>query len=79
MDEIETYRTKVHKITLLVVDHDDLGQEEAKDVLENQRYPNHCMYPQVMDIETVEVDWHDDHPLNFGNKTKEEFERLFGG
>jgi hypothetical protein len=56
--------TKVHMIMLLVIDHDDIGAAEAKVILENQRYPNHCMAPRVIAIDTREVEWSDDHPLN---------------
>ena len=55
---------KIHKVTLLVVDSDDIGAEDIKEVIENQKYPNYCISPSVVTIETEEVDWHDDHPLN---------------
>lgn len=67
----------VHRIVLLVVDHDGLGQQEVIDVLENARYPNHCIAPSVMQIDTAEVEWSDGHPLNHGDTTAEEFDRLF--
>lgn len=69
---------KVHKITLLVVDFDELGVEEVKDVLENVHYPNHCIAPEVMDTQTVEVEWDDDHPLNQNDTQEAEYKRLFG-
>lgn len=69
--------TKVHKITLLVVDTDDLGADNVREVLENARYPNHCIGPSVMDIQTREVEWSDDHPLNKRVTVRSEFERLF--
>lgn len=71
--------TKVHKITLLVVDHDDLGAKESAVVLENARYPNHCMSPRVVSIETREVNWNDDHPLNQSSSWRRAFVALFGG
>lgn len=55
---------KVHKLEVLIVDHDGLGPDEIKQVLENARYPNHCMSPDVIRIETRQVDWTDEHPLN---------------
>lgn len=57
-------RTQVHRVTLLIVDHDRIGSEEVITVLENTTYPNRCIYPSVMDIQTVAVEWSDDHPLN---------------
>ena len=31
---------KVHKVELYVVDFDEVGTEELKNILENSRYPN---------------------------------------
>jgi hypothetical protein len=69
--------TKIHKVTLLIVDTDDLGRGGVIDVIENARYPNHCIGPQVMHIETREVEWTDDHPLNKHVTQRAEYERLF--
>jgi hypothetical protein len=55
---------KVHKITVLVVDSDGLGADNVKIELENANYPNDCIYPKVVEIDTREVEWSDDHPLN---------------
>lgn len=71
-------KTKVYKIELLVIDFDDLGEEAVKDEIENTRYANHCISPTVQKIETREVDWSDDHPLNDVNKSDEEYKKLFG-
>jgi len=56
--------TKVFKIEILIIDHDQCGEEGVKDVIENARYPNRCISPHVMNIKSAEVDWDDDHPLN---------------
>lgn len=56
--------TKVHKVTLIVVDHDDLGGAQVGSVLELASYPNNCVSPSVVRVETKEVEWSDDHPLN---------------
>lgn len=70
---------KVHKVVLMVIDHDNIGAEELVDVMENARYPNRCISPQVIDIETKEVKWHDRHPLNISaTAAAEEFRKLFG-
>lgn len=67
----------VHLITLLVIDHDKLGQQEAKHVLENARYPNHCMHPAVLNVRTVETEWTDEHPLNRSTTRADELMRMF--
>ena len=69
---------KIHKITVLVVDHDNLGPTEVKIVLENANYPNDCIRPTVMEIGTREVEWSDGHPLNNSRTLRAEFSRLFG-
>jgi hypothetical protein len=68
---------KVHKIVLCVVDHDDLGAAEVRVVLENTRYPNHCISPRVIAIDTRDVEWSDDHPLNQQRGALSAFAQLF--
>jgi hypothetical protein len=70
--------TKVYKMVLLFVDHDQLGPEETKALLEDTRYPNHIIGPTVMSMETREVMWNDDHPLNSVSGQRAAFEALFG-
>lgn len=70
--------TKVHRVTLLIVDHDDLGIEDVRDVIENARYPNRCIAPRVMASETREVEWSDEHPLNRASTEAPAFAELFG-
>ncbi len=69
--------TQVHKIILLIVDHDDLGIDSIKTVIENNHYPNHCITPNVMDAETKEVEWTDAHPLNNLTNRPRAFKQLF--
>ncbi len=69
--------TKVYKIVLMVVDHDELGEAGVREVLENQRYPNRCIMPRVMDTETREVEWSDEHPLNNTRTSKDVFGEMF--
>lgn len=73
----EPKKVQVHKVTLMVVDHDGLGADGLRVVLEETQYPNHCAWPQVARVETVNVDWVDDNPLNYEAKWRAEFERLF--
>lgn len=69
---------KVYKIELLIVDHDDIG-EEIKSILENARYPNHCIGPKVMNMEEREIgEWEDNNPLNQKATCRQEYNRLFG-
>ena len=68
----------VHKITLYIVDHDDLGVDEVCDVLTNARYPNDCIYPWILRAETADAgEWSDDHPLNMDSTAPAEIDRLF--
>lgn len=73
----ETTKVNVCKVTLLIVDTDDLGEREIRSVIENVSYPNHCVNPRVMKVEAVEVDYHDQHPINMRKTMDAEFTRLF--
>lgn len=71
---------KVYRIDIMVIDHDDVGAEEIKDVIESHSFPN--PYPQtslnVMKVEEREIgEWDDDNPLNFISKRNEAFQKLF--
>jgi len=69
---------EVHKITLIVIDHDEVGANGIKGMLENTKYPNHCMAPDVREIETVDIgEWFDDHPLNSIALYDEAIEKIF--
>lgn len=69
---------KAHRVTLLVVDLDHLGAKEVGFVLERTKYPNHCISPTVLDVETAEIgDWNDEHPLNSLTEMHGEIDRLF--
>ena len=69
---------KIHKLEVIVIDFDDIGAEEIKDVLENARYPNRCISPDVRKVETREFgEWDDGHPLNNRNTADAEIERIF--
>jgi hypothetical protein len=70
---------KVYKVTLCIVDHDEIDGDGIKDVIENVKYPNRCISPDVMKIESRDIgEWSDDHPLNKLDKFEAEYERLFG-
>lgn len=73
----DTRPTKVYKMILCYVDHDCIGPDGVKDLLENTRYPNHTPAPSVISIETREVEWQDSHPLNSARSEHGAFEELF--
>jgi len=69
---------KAYKVEVLVIDHDGLGAEGIKDVLENTTYPNRCIFPDVMNVESRDIgEWDDSHPLNSISKQEEEYRRIF--
>jgi hypothetical protein len=69
--------TTVHKLEVLIIDHDDVGRAEIKEILEGASYPNDCINPYILNIDTREVEWADSHPLNFKTTMQQEVERLF--
>ena len=68
---------KIYKMEILFIDFDGLGEAGARDLLENTRYPNHVIGPDVMSCETREVDWTDAHPLNNRTTRRAAYEKLF--
>ncbi len=70
-------KTKVYKIEILVVDHDAVGGDEIRSIIEDARYPNDCLSPQVKSVQVREVDWSDDHPLNKHATTDAAYAALF--
>ena len=69
--------TRVYKVELLVVDHDSIGESGVTEALENTRYPNHCIAPQVMSVDSHAVEWEDNHPLNKRSTMRAAYELLF--
>lgn len=56
---------EIHRIVLYVVDFDGLGAEGVKRELENTRFANDCISPDIAKIQTRDIgQWSDDHPLN---------------
>lgn len=71
---------KAYRVELLIVDSDNLGDEDIKEVIEETRYPNRCISPEVMSIEGKDIgEWHDEHPLNQLSTSKEYYTQLFYG
>ena len=70
---------KIHKIEISVIDFEDMGVEEITYILENTRYPNHCINPNVINVKTKDIgEWSDDHPLNCKNTAEDFYKSLFG-
>lgn len=70
---------RAYKVELLILDFDELGPEGISDTIENSRYPNDCIGPSVMEIESRDIgEWSDDNPLNRRDLAKAEYQRLFG-
>ncbi len=69
---------KVHVVTLTIIDLDDIGEEDIKNIIESVHYPNRCISPDVVNIETADVgEWGDDHPLNDKRTATAEWIKLF--
>ncbi len=69
---------KAYKITLLFIDHDRVGPDEAVELIENARLPNHISAGTVMEIEERDIgEWSDEHPLNRTSTHDAEYARLF--
>ena len=70
---------KVTKLEIIVIDFDKIGEKDIADLVENARYPNRCISPSVISVESRDIgEWSDDHPLN-KTDTADEFARnLFG-
>lgn len=69
---------KAYKVELLIIDHDGLGEDEIKEVIENTKYPNYCINPEVKKITSADIgEWDDDHPLNKKSTSEQEYLRLF--
>lgn len=70
-------RVKVHRIEPVVIDHDEMGADDVCAVLENARYPNRCIRPVVLSVDTREVNWSDSHPLNQESTFEATYRKIF--
>jgi len=69
---------KAYKVELLIIDFDQIGEEEIRYQIEDTKYSNHCISPQVKKIEERDIgEWYDDHPLNSSILADEEYNRLW--
>lgn len=71
-------KVNVYRLEVLIVDFDEVGDRIAA-ILEDTKYPNHCLSPEVISVESVSYDWTDDSPLNMVDEAIKipEFRRLF--
>lgn len=51
---------KVYKFEVMILDFEDMGSEEIKHLIENNRF----LHAHVMNSKNKEIEWSDDHPLN---------------
>lgn len=68
---------KVYKLEVLIIDADVDTIEEAESIIDNTRYPNHVNVTAITCREAEIGEWHDEHPLNYSDKTEKEMNRLF--
>lgn len=69
---------KVYRIVLMVIDFDSVGKDMGE-IIENASYPNDCLSPHLIEIDSREIgEWADSHPLNKRDGQQEEFHRIFG-
>lgn len=68
---------KAYKVEILIIDFDEVG-DGIKELIENARYPNYCINPQVKSIVEADIgEWYDEHPLNQHSTAEEEYLRIF--
>ena len=70
---------KALRLTVLVVDHDEVGAKGAADEIESANYGNDCIAPRVLRVDEADIGkWRDGHPLNSAKTQDAEVARLFG-
>ena len=69
---------KAYKVELLIIDFDEIGEKEIRYQIENTRYSNDCISPQIKSVKGTDIgEFHDNHPLNLKSTCDEEYNRLF--
>ena len=68
---------KAYKLEILIVDFDGVGVD-IPEMIENAKYPNHCISPHVMSVKEADIgEWDDEHPLNKRDTMKEYYKEIF--
>lgn len=63
---------KAYRVTLVILDTDELGGEGIKEEILSAHYANDCISPHVVRVEEADIgEWTDDHPLNQRGSDKE--------
>lgn len=68
---------KVFKLEVLILDADINSIDEALDIIDETRYPNHTYVTAVTCRESDIGEWDDDNLLNCDDTQKQEMDRLF--
>lgn len=70
---------KAYRLEVLVIDFDNVG-DDIPNIIENTKYPNWCISPSIIQVESRDIgEWSDDHPLNKKDTVRAEYEKLFSG
>lgn len=66
--------TKAYKIELLILDWEKRSEDDIKHMIKNVKY----LYPTIISIESRDIDFDDNHPLNkSGDIFNEAYQALF--
>lgn len=66
--------TKVYKLTVYVVDHDNRGLDDTVVAIEQDSGLSATVGEE---IEEAEVEWHDEIDLNYTDRCQSAYEKLF--
>jgi len=63
---------RAYVLTVVVIDFDDVeGTDGIGSIIENARYPNRCINPDVVVQQGYEIgEWEDSHPMNYTTTDK---------
>ena len=63
-----------YKIELLVIDHENYGEDDITDALQTVRY----FHPSILSVKEANIEeWNDNHPLNKRKPSKEILDQYF--
>jgi len=67
----------VYKLEVMIIDEDVTSIEQAENLIDETRFPNHTNVYSVTCREAEIGEWDDNNPLNSSKTLKTEMERLF--